>query len=652
MTKNKKHIAILLAALIGIAAFFISNDALTLNVTNDNYILGGYIERDIIQHYTGWLFYRESHLTLPLGVSPLISYPTGGSIAFSDSIPVFSVFCDLFEFILPDTFQFFGIYTLLCYILMGISSALLLCLFFDRILPVAIGCLLFVFSPVMLERTFRHTALASHFLVIFTLYLYFSNRKEGFRYRYGYLLLCFFAVGIHFYFVPLVLSVLFADLLQNCLKSKKVLSNLLFLALNILTVILTAILFGYFYTDTAPGGVLGYGYFTMNLNSLFNPVSKGGIVWSLLLPPLGQGLGSAEGFNYLGLGILVALVLLIVWYCSSRRYVKILVYLKSHVSLAIVSLLLSLFAVSTTVIINNNAYLQLQLPPTLLQLFSVFRSSGRLFWVVYYLLILFVLVSLRNALPSKLLPILLSALTVIQLVDMLPAVIQKHNAINDSSLGFDNPTNLSFFIENTDSYNEIFTVSDNGIPLGLCFANYAVGNNMRINEPFMARNDLASYTKGKESEYARLMNGEIAYSTLYIFNDVNRFFDAAVLLEDSAVSFILPFEDIIYYIIAPHNSKLSLPNKEEAVLLEDIPLTVADYSDRIWTNGVLNDYPNVVSFYDNAFTKQYLEHAEYIICDGEKFKIKKKDYHDPGWVMVTLEIEDATLLLGKPLSVA
>lgn len=649
MTKQKKLIAILLSIVIAISAFFITNTATSLDVTNDEWIMRGYVERDIIQHYTGWLFYRESHIGFPFGVSKLISPNEGATIAFSDSIPIMSLLFGLFSNSLPDTFQFFGIYTLLCYILMGIASTLLLSLFFKDIIPIVLSSTLFIFSPIMLERVFRHTALASHYIIVFSLYLYFKNRKEGFKLRYGYILLCFFAVAIHFYFVPMVLCILFADLIQGYIESKKVALNLLYLALNILTVIFTAFLFGYFYTKTTPSGVLGYGYFTMNLNSLINPVSKSGILWSYMLTPLGQGLGSVEGFNYLGMGILLAITFIIVLYIMFNDFKYIFIYMKSHTALTIVCVLLTLFAVSTTVVINNNTYLKIDLSPTLLRICSVFRSSGRMFWVVYYLIILFALVSLNRLLKKEYVPLLLSAIVIFQLVDIYPAIEAKRNFFIEPSEIFANPTSSSFFSENTKTYEEIFTISDNGLHLGLYFSNYAIVNDMKINEPFMARNNLVSYQKGIDDEYMKLMNKDIDITKLYIFDDTNRFFDTAVLLGDTVYSFQLSFEDGWYYILAPKNQDLTITSDSNIIMLKDIPLTIADCSDLVWTNGVLNEHKNIVTFYDNAFTRGFLEEASYIICEDQKIEILDKDYHDAGWVMITTSVEDASFLSGKPL---
>ena len=48
----------LLGAAAGIAVFLMLYGTVTLDVANDGWILNGYDETDIQQHYAGWLLFR------------------------------------------------------------------------------------------------------------------------------------------------------------------------------------------------------------------------------------------------------------------------------------------------------------------------------------------------------------------------------------------------------------------------------------------------------------------------------------------------------------------------------------------------------------------------------------------------------------------
>ena len=80
-----------LGALLGAAVFLLVYGLAPLDVANDAFCRGGYIEKDIQQHYAGWLFYRSSALGWPLGVTQAVNAPQGVSVAYTDSIPLLAV---------------------------------------------------------------------------------------------------------------------------------------------------------------------------------------------------------------------------------------------------------------------------------------------------------------------------------------------------------------------------------------------------------------------------------------------------------------------------------------------------------------------------------------------------------------------------------
>ena len=76
-----------LGALLGAAVFLLVYGLAPLDVANDAFCRGGYIEKDIQQHYAGWLFYRSSAPGWPLGVTQAVNAPQGVSVAYTDSVP-------------------------------------------------------------------------------------------------------------------------------------------------------------------------------------------------------------------------------------------------------------------------------------------------------------------------------------------------------------------------------------------------------------------------------------------------------------------------------------------------------------------------------------------------------------------------------------
>ena len=85
---------------------------------------------------------------------------------------------------------------------------MLISLFTNKKSSIILGSILFILSPIMIERAFRHTALASHWLIIFAIYLYFKSKKEGFsNYKWGFVLLSVLSITIHPYFFPMIFGI-------------------------------------------------------------------------------------------------------------------------------------------------------------------------------------------------------------------------------------------------------------------------------------------------------------------------------------------------------------------------------------------------------------------------------------------------------------
>ena len=74
--------------------------------------------------------------------------------------------------------------------------------------------------------------------------------------------------------------------------------------------------FGYFEVPITDSVGVGYGNYKLNLASIFNPlelINNGQILWSNILPSIEMSSGEqSEGFNYLGLGGILLLLILII----------------------------------------------------------------------------------------------------------------------------------------------------------------------------------------------------------------------------------------------------------------------------------------------------------------------------------------------------
>ncbi len=651
-----KWSCILLGALLGAAAFFAVNTAAPLTFTDDGWILAGYVEKDILQHYVGWNFYRRSPLGFPLGIIPAINYPAGTAITYMDAVPLLAIPLRLAEGLLPEVFQYFGLYTLICYTLQGAAAGALLSLFCDKLVQVLPGCCLFIFAPIMVERALRHTALASHWLILFALYLYFVNQKSAWRYRGAWPVLLCLATAIHPYFLPMLFAVLFADLVQRAVSARRVWGPVLFLGGCFAAVFVTGWCIGAF--SAVSGGAFadqGYGHYCMNLNALINPVSCGGVVWSRLLPQRPSGLGSYEGFNYLGLGLLAALPVSAVLCALRRKRAGLAALLRGHWCLAAVCLCLSAFAVSTTLVWGGKVLLRIRLPEALLRLCGIFRSSGRMFYPVWYLLALFCVVTLARHWNARRWGTYLGAAALmlvlaLQLWDISPALAAKRqHFVSYTQQGAEaNPADSDFWAAAADDFEHLYSL-DEILAQPLYPALWAAQNGMTTNDGFASRADVSARGEDIRKVSEDMLAGRIAPGTLYITSDRRTFYPLAEALGDAAVS--ARVDGIWYVLYAAGSGPEPASVQQDFTLYADLPLVVEDYTDGLWTRGVLNSDPSVCAILDYPVTQQYLDDAKYLVADGVSYAILHKDYSDPGWVMLTLDVEDASVLVDKLLTV-
>lgn len=168
MRELNKHPALaLLPLLLGVLAFFLVIGPRALDPQNIAWLKEG----DPATHYLGWLYFRHAPWTFPLGLNPSYGLELGSAVIFSDSNPLLALLFKPFNGWLPQTFQYFGLWLLACFVLQAWFAWKLLGLITDNPVLRLLGTGLLVFSPPMFLRTGGHLSLAGHFLILAALYL-------------------------------------------------------------------------------------------------------------------------------------------------------------------------------------------------------------------------------------------------------------------------------------------------------------------------------------------------------------------------------------------------------------------------------------------------------------------------------------------------
>ena len=434
------RIAIILSGILGAMVFLLIYGPYSLNVCDDSWILVQYDGPDIIQNYAGWTQYRISDWNYPLGYADMLAYGDGTYITYTDSIPYIAIICKLFRNILPETFQYFGWFTLICFVLQGIGAGLLIKRKVRSYFKVLAGDVFFLTAPILIERAFKHTALGAQWFVLFALYFYLeyrSKEKEA-KLPWQMILLAGLTVGIHPYFLPMVMIFVLAIVLEALIKRYSLWKITGFTVASVAVPYGLGVVIGALGTDVKSATRGGYGYYGLNLNALFNPKSHGGFTWSHILPQREQGMETYEGFNYLGLGMLlmagIVLILLLLKSISEQEYRrKVILFLRRNIVFICCMLFMTLFAVTNIVIWDETPVFQVDLPEKLIEMCSIFRASGRMFYPVYYALMLALIYYMSENLKTETVGILLTVFLFVQVYDMRDVYIEKYRLMQENS---------------------------------------------------------------------------------------------------------------------------------------------------------------------------------------------------------------------------
>ena len=559
---TKSYPAFIMGLIVGVIIFLAVYGIGILNPTNATWLLHsddleGSI--DLTQHYMGWVFYRDTSWTFPLGLTEGI-YSEPVSVVYTDSIPLFALFFKLFSGILPDVFQYMGIFGLMCYGLMGGFGALVTRRYSYNVIVNLVSATFFVLSPIMLNRMYLHTALSAHFLIVagIVLWLYRDKIKRG-KYILAWTVIITCGTLINAYFTPILLGILLCSVLQDIINGGKILKNILLLAAPVISSLIGGWIMGMFYGQTNASGSGGLDLLSFNLDGFFNPmtyatafghfthdfkeVTYSGIVRSFPLMSPYQN----EGFAYLGLGMMILVIiaaLLLIAYIircdigrnenksptdkdkSTKRRIRSFVY-----SLIVYFVVFTLLAMSPKWTIGSVEILNIPWPDFIWNLLSTFRSTGRFIWPVYYMimslaLLIPVFMAMRgeqgtNTRKKAAILVVMTLTLIIQVIDLYPAMSRKHD---DFHKEIEYKSDLTSPLwEEIASKCDTIVVYPPSIDLywdgisALTFEIFAKEQGMSMNMTYMSR-DLTDYADERtRNEFKDMENGRTYPNHMYLF---------------------------------------------------------------------------------------------------------------------------------------
>ena len=426
---NETRVTAVICALLGMLSFVAIYGVAVLDFTYVDWLLPvGQKELDRTQHYLGWVTYRNSAWHFPLGLMDGVNYPHLISVIYMDALPLFSFIFKILSPFLPENFQFFGLFGFLCFALQGYFSGLLLYKCTRDKTYTVVASLFLILSNIMILRLYWHTGLAAHWIILaaYAVWMYQEKFEKFWKKALVWSVLTAVALLIQVYLVPMVWGIMICCQLQDCMKRKKYVESFSVFFASAVSFVIIGWMFGLFYGDVMPDGS-GLGLHSFNLNGFFNTFSD---QYHTFLKPLDViDIRQVDGYSYLGLGILIfALVLCITaaLQCTGRTKIFLQRMLKNKRFIVPIGLLFIGFvgfAVSPFVSFGSH-YFALPIGDSIYKIWSIFRSSGRMIWPIWYLLVIAVPVGWYLLMRKKkaVLYGVTALLLVVQIVDCMPLI--------------------------------------------------------------------------------------------------------------------------------------------------------------------------------------------------------------------------------------
>ena len=385
---------------------------------------------------TAWLFYgdyRSGYLANEFfNNSPFLQWPITLIPAYGEgwnSILINAggnVITDLptkyVRTLLPKQFQLVGLWTVSCFALQGLYSAKLVRIFSNSKSFTLLSSMLFISAPILLMRIgiMGHDKLGAHWILLWATYLYFREKVT----TRSWVVLFAVAASIEIYLTSMVFLIFVAFLSSVVITKKVKIKCQMFLRLTLLpcaSLIVTLWLNGIL---SLVGVSRGKGDYRLGGLALLNPKLSTTASFSAIFdfisnitPDFTKQL-DGEGFQFLGTGVLVGLVISMFTLRKQANSIN----LKRVAPIAFVCFLLFVFALSNRVVFLN-FQIRYWWPHFALDAKESFRATSRFGWPLYYLIYLAVVFLIWARKGSRLVSnMLLITLVLLQFVDQSTAI--------------------------------------------------------------------------------------------------------------------------------------------------------------------------------------------------------------------------------------
>ncbi len=335
---------------------------------------------DVAAEQASYLMVARAPWQLPIFALPDVNTPEGANAVFMGGMPLYALFARLLRPLVGQSTAMLGAWYLICYTLQAHSFFVLMRQVTRKEpLILALATLSGVLAYAFVTR-FGHISLCAQFTVVYAMAAAMQTQREGEDWGKAltWLALLNIIALLIFAYLAVPTFALFGGAVWGLLNKRKISLARAVAVTGAFLALMLAIagLAGFFWSvqRAEPVNMSSYSELGFNIGSMFIPPQ------SVLFP--GQDLIRAwwGGDFYLGIGVMALLVLAVL---RDGRAIGMTVV--RNWPLAVVLLLLLVYAISNRVAFGSYILFEYPLPAWLEPVLGIVRSGGRLFWPIGYL---------------------------------------------------------------------------------------------------------------------------------------------------------------------------------------------------------------------------------------------------------------------------
>ena len=383
-TEARGHLTVHRRVTAGVAVGALVGLILGLRVLDPQFIAGTggkWIrpENDYIAYLVAWHYYVIDAWRLPLFELPAMGYPEGGSVLFNDALPLAVLISKALYQATGVRINPFGWWILLAYVLQGAMAARIVCAVGVRSIWACGAAAVLATVNVAFTARMGHTALSSHFLLLWTIALYFESVRRGRVRAREFVAALATALLVNAYLFAMVLALAIVTVATLASRGDLRRRDVAALSAGAALVAGLGMVAGYSVLLARPSTMKseGFGLYSWNLTGLLLPPN--GIHGFLAGIPRYGTHGQYEGEAYIGGGALLLLGL-----CVFTMPTTVRQYLRRHAIFVAALAALAVYAASNFVYAGSVLLIQYPLPTLAVELGNYFRATGRFIWPLAY----------------------------------------------------------------------------------------------------------------------------------------------------------------------------------------------------------------------------------------------------------------------------